>query len=260
MRSGSLQVIGLGPGDPALLPPLAKKALKAAETVVAYKNYLTLVSPTLLHNKKIISTGMTGEVERVTMAIQEAESGHAVCILCSGDPGIYAMAGLALEILESRASLDRIHFEVIPGIPAFTAAAALLGAPLMHDFASISLSDLLTPWPSIAKRLKYAALADFVIILYNPRSKNRPEHVQHALNIIQKHRLPNTPVGIVRQAYREKQHIVITSLQAIDITAIDMQTLLIIGNSTTRNIGQFLLTPRGYAQKYTLNSSKAQDK
>ena len=195
---------------------------------------------------------MMAEVERCRKAVEAAVSGRNVVMVCSGDPGIYAMAGLVMELLEARDLFGIINFEVIPGIPAFTAAAALLGAPLMHDFASISLSDLLTPWERIEKRLRAAAEADFVISLYNPRSKKRAGHLRDALEMISEHRSADTPVGIVNRAYRDGQKVKIVTLGSVNEDDVDMQTVLIIGNSSTRETGGMMLTPRGYANKYDI--------
>ncbi len=200
----------------------------------------------------MLSTGMMAEVERCRKAVESAVSGRNVVMVCSGDPGIYAMAGLVMELLEKGKLFDEVKFEVIPGIPAFTAAAALLGAPLMHDFASISLSDLLTPWEKIEKRLAAAADADFVIAIYNPRSKNRPENLGKAIAIVRKYRVDSTPVGIVNKAYRDGQKVQIATLETMNEQDVDMQTVLIIGNSSTRISGEMMLTPRGYSNKYDI--------
>lgn len=243
---------GLGPGDPDHLTPAVRNALAAADVVAGYKGYISLVEPQLLDGKELISTGMTGEVERAGQAIDAAVAGKRVVMVSSGDPGIYAMAGLVLELLEARELLRRVELDILPGIPAFCAAAALLGAPLMHDFASISLSNLLTPWPLIEQRLAAAASADFVIALYNPRSKRRSDHLEHALEIIARHRSATTPVGIVGRAMRDGQSVALTTLNAVDTEAVDMQTVLIIGNSSTRAVEGRMLTPRGYHGKYKL--------
>ncbi|MGE4291246.1 MAG: precorrin-3B C(17)-methyltransferase [Desulfovibrio sp.] len=246
-------MVGLGPGSPEHLTPAARDALIRSDVVAGYKGYLALVGPELLADKELISTGMTGEVDRAGQAVDAALAGHCVAVVSSGDPGVYAMAGLVLEILEARKLLEELDLDVLPGVPAFCAAAALLGAPLMHDFASVSLSDLLTPWPLIEKRLDAAASADFVIALYNPRSKRRNSHLERALEIIARHRNAATPVGVVGRAMREGQHVELTTLDAVDIASVDMQTVLIIGNSTTRAVGGRMLTPRGYDRKYELD-------
>lgn len=256
MRIGRLTVVGLGPGDPGLLPPLARTALETASVVVGYKGYMELVEPVHLEGKEVLSTGMTGEVERVNLALDRAEAGAYVCLVCSGDPGVYAMSGLALEALQARGLGGRVEFEVVPGVPAFTAAAALLGAPLMHDFASVSLSDLLTPWQTIVRRLDAAAGADFVIAIYNPRSKKRADHLDRALDIIGRHRGADTPVGLVGRAYRPGQRVVIATLGTIDTSEVDMQTIIIVGNSTTTAADGLMLTPRGYHGKYDVGGGR----
>lgn len=247
-----LVVVSLGPGDAAFMAPAASRALENADTVVGYKGYIDLVDPAMLSGKEVFSTGMMGEVERVRAAVKQAAKGRRVALVCSGDAGIYAMAGLALEILEVEGLLDNVPFEVIPGIAAFNASAALLGAPLMHDFASVSLSDLLTPWETIERRLDAAAAADFVMAIYNPRSKKRRSQLPRALEIISRHREPHTPVGIVGRAFRPGQQVKTVRLDSVDPEDVDMQTTLIIGNSSTRVCGGYMLTPRGYGDKYQL--------
>lgn len=245
-------MIGLGPGDECLLAPLARTAVNDADAVVGYTGYVNLIPAYMLENKEVLSTGMTAEVERCRKAVEAAVAGRNVVVVCSGDPGIYAMAGLVMELLEAGDLFGKVNFEVVPGIPAFSAGAALLGAPLMHDFASISLSDLLTPWERIAKRLDAAASADFVIAIYNPRSRKRAGHLRDALEIILRHRSGKTPVGIVNRAYREGQQVRVVTLDTVDEQDVDMQTVLIIGNSSTRKAGGMMLTPRGYANKYDI--------
>jgi len=200
---------------------------------------------------------MRQEVERCSRAVELAREGKRVAVVCSGDPGIYAMAGLVFEILSSQHSAlsgQDIEIEVIPGIPALSASAARLGAPLMHDFASISLSDLLTPWEVIEKRLAAAAAADFVIVIYNPKSKGRKEHIQKARDIILKSRPGGTPVGIVRSASRDNESITITDLEHMPEKEIDMQSTVIIGNSKTFVWHDRMVTPRGYAAKYKISN------
>ena len=247
-----LKAVSLGPGDESLLTPAARQAIAGADVVAGYKGYIELVPQSLLDGKEILSTGMMGEVERAKGAVQAARSGKRTVMVCSGDAGIYAMAGLLLEILEADGLLDEIPFEVIPGVAAFNGAAALLGAPLMHDFASVSLSDLLTPWELIERRLEAAASADFVIAIYNPRSKKRSDHLARALGVIARYRAPGTPVGVVGKAYRSGQTVQVTTLEGVDVESVDMQTVLIVGNSATRTAGGRLLTPRGYHRKYDI--------
>lgn len=243
-------MVGLGPGDPCLAAPLATQAIERARVVAGYSTYLDLVPKDLLAGKEIVSTGMMGEVERCSLAIDAALSGRDTVVVSGGDAGVYGMAGLVLELLEARGLTDALEFEVVPGIPALTGAAALLGAPLTHDFACVSLSDLLTPWGLIEKRLDAAASADFVLVLYNPRSRRRAGLLARALAIVSRHRAPGTPLGIVRQAWREGQSVRVTDLSCVDPGEVDMLTIVIIGNSQTRTVKDRMLTPRGYAGKY----------
>jgi len=254
---GRITVVGLGPGDPGLLPPLARQALLRARAIVGYKGYIGLLEPDVLEGRQVVSTGMTGEVERCGAAVDLALSGVETAVVSSGDAGVYAMAGLVLELMESRGLLDTLDLEVVPGIPALCAAAALLGAPLMHDFAVVSLSDLLTPWEVILKRLCAAAEADFVVVLYNPRSARRKDQLPAALAAIAAHRPGSTPVGLVKRAYRPGQEVLVRSLSGLDPEDVDMQSILVVGNSSTRVAGGRLLTPRGYAGKYGLQEGQA---
>lgn len=213
---------------------------------------MDLVSDELKAGKKRIVTGMKKEIDRVMAAVDAAEAGDNVVVISSGDSGVYGMSGLVLEVIEQRGLLDEMPFIVVPGIPALNAAASLLGAPLMHDFAVISLSDLLTPWERIENRLSHAAAADFSVVLYNPRSHRRDWQLGRALELVLEHRSPETPVGIVRRAYRDDQEVRVTTLAEFDPETVDMLTIVIIGNSQTRFAGKYMLTPRGYADKYDL--------
>jgi precorrin-3B C17-methyltransferase len=209
---------------------------------------------------------MTQEVARVEAAIEQARAGRSCAIVSSGDPGIYAMAGLVFETCkikgivimppasDPKAADDSnvLRLEVVPGIPALCAGAALLGAPLTHDFAAISLSDLLTPWELIEQRLEAAARSDFVIVLYNPKSKKRNWQLGKAREIILRHRDKKTPVGIVSRAMREQQHIEIVTLDSMHTAEVDMQTTVFIGSSTSSKYMDFMYTPRGYAKKYEI--------
>jgi precorrin-3B C17-methyltransferase len=231
------------------------------EAVAGYTNYLELIRP-LLTGKKIIVSGMKKELVRVWAAIQTALSGTSCALVSSGDPGIYALAGLVFELCRenniklnngSKKDEKSLYVEVVPGIPALCAGAALLGAPLVHDFATISLSDLLTPWDIIEKRLSAAADADFVIVLYNPRSKKRDWQLNKAKEILLGFRSPDTPAGIVTGAMRENEQVCLTTLGNIDATQVDMQTTIFIGNSKTFVFENRMVTPRGYGDKYDLN-------
>ena len=241
-----LYIIGLGPGDASLLPPLAVHALGRAATIVGYTLYVDMVPEALRAGKNVISTGMRQEAARGNAAIDAAVAGADVAVVCSGDAGVYGMAGLILELLEARGLTESVRVEVVPGIPAVCAAAALLGAPLMHDFACVSLSDLLTPWPTIVTRLDAALRADFVLALYNPRSKGRVTQLEEALAMARALRPATTPVGIVRNAYRAEQGVQVHTLADVRAEAFDMLSIGIIGNSATRNFGGYMVTPRGY--------------
>lgn len=247
-----ITVVGLGPGDPSLLPPMARQALSRAGAVVGYKGYIALVEPEILQGRKVVSTGMMGEVERCGAAIDLALSGVETAMVCGGDPGVYAMSGLVLELMESRGLLDELELTVVPGVPALCAAAALLGAPLMHDFAVVSLSDLLTPWDLIERRLVAAAAADFVVVLYNPRSSRRANHLPRALDALGEFKPGGTPVGLVKRAFRTGQEVIVSTLDGMDPELADMQSILVVGSSATRLAGGRMLTPRGYAGKYAL--------
>jgi len=244
-------VVGLGPGDPSLLAPLAAEALETAELLVGYTAYIDLVPPEFRADKPVVATGMTGEVDRCRAALQAAVAGKRVALVSSGDAGVYGMAGLALEMLEHLGDAA-VDFTVVPGIPAVCAAAALLGAPLTQDFAVVSLSDLLTPWAAIAGRLEAALAADFVLALYNPRSRRRSGRLAEALAAAGRHRSPDTPVGMVKNAFRPNQAIRLTALAAADPDWADMLTLVVIGATSTRLAAGHMLTPRGYAGKYAL--------
>lgn len=223
----------------------ARRVIEEADAVVGYKTYIELIRP-FLAGKEVLSSGMTKEVDRSRIAIDRALAGARVAVVSSGDPGVYGMAGIVLELLEKDDLTDRIDVEVVPGITSATAAAASLGAPLTHDFAVISLSDLLTPWEVIKKRLELAAEGDFVTILYNPVSKKRTEQIKTAREIFLKHKSGRTPVGIVRNAKREGEEVVISDLDNFLTHPIDMFTVVIIGNKQTYRSDFFMLTPRGY--------------
>ena len=236
-------MVGIGPGDKGDITQKAIDALKKSDTVMGYKLYIDLIID-IISSKRIVSSTMRKEVERVELAIQEALNGKVVSIISSGDPGVYGMAGLVLEMV-CKENLD-LHVEIISGIPAANAAAAILGAPLMHDYAVISLSDLLTPWETIERRIKCAAEADFVIVLYNPKSSQRDWQIEKTAEIILKYKSPNTPVGIVKDATREDESIIVTNLKKMTTHHIDMATIIIIGNSTTFVYRNYMVTRRGY--------------
>ena len=249
MDKGKIFVVGTGPGSLEHITPAARKAIEQADVIVGYGTYLDLIKE-LLQGKEVVSTGMTQEVDRCRKAVELAREGKIVAMICGGDPGVYAMAGLVYEIVKSSGS--PVIVEVIPGISALNAAASRLGAPLMHDFACISLSDRLTPWDMIEKRLDAAAFADFVIVLYNPRSKGRAGHINKARDIVLKHRKASTIVGIVKSAMREHETVIVTDLEHMQESDVDMQTTVVIGNSKTFVWNDFMITPRGYENKFNI--------
>lgn len=246
---GTLFVVGTGPGAVKQMTLAACEVLEKAEVIIGYKTYLELI-PDFLAGKEVISSEMMKEVERCRIALTAAESGKNVALVSGGDPGIYAMAGLVYELAKEAACTCKI--EVIPGLAAINSCAARLGAPLMHDFAAISLSDLLTPWEVIEKRLLAAATADFVTAIYNPRSKRRTDQIVRAREIFLAHREPSTPVGIVTAATRDNETIVVTTLEKMLESDIGMQSTVIIGNSQTFTWNDLMITPRGYRGKYQL--------
>ncbi|HHP7234215.1 MAG TPA: precorrin-3B C(17)-methyltransferase [Desulfobacterales bacterium] len=257
-----LYVVGIGPGSLEHLSARARQVLTTVDTIVGYHTYIDLIRP-LIDRQEIIATGMTGEVKRVAAAIESVSSGRSCAVVSSGDPGIYAMAGLVLEMCRERelevappgAGGETLELEVVPGIPALCAGGALLGAPLMHDFAAVSLSDLLTPWEVIEKRLEAAAAADFVMVLYNPKSRRRRDQLKNALQIIRRHRPEDTPAGVVRNATRPDQQVTVTTLGRLHETAVDMSSIVFIGNQATYRYRDFMVTPRGYARKYQLDGT-----
>lgn len=257
-----LSIVGTGPGAVAHLTGAARQALADATKIIGYGPYIDQIRE-LLEGKEIVSTGMMQEIDRCRAALEAAANGENVALVSGGDAGIYGMAGLVFELLEydpaqSFPPEKRPEIIVIPGISAVQAAAAVLGAPLMHDFAVISLSDLLTPWELIKKRLSAAAEADFVIALYNPRSKKRVSQLEEACQIIQASRPESTPAGIVRHACRSGEHAVVTTLGSLLSHDIDMSTVVIIGNrSTFIDKAGHLVTPRGYAAKNELAGASA---
>jgi precorrin-3B C17-methyltransferase len=206
----------------------------------------------LVQDKECIALPLTHEVERASLAVDRALHGQAVCVISSGDAGIYGMASLVLEVAAQRAPASRLpEVVVVPGVSAINACAALLGAPLGHDFAVISLSDLLTPWTVIEKRLLAAAEADFVTVLLNPRSARRQWQYGRAQAVLAQHRAPETPVGVVRNAYRPEQSVELTTVSGMLEASVDMLTTVIIGNSQTRCWQSRLVTPRGYTVAHT---------
>jgi len=249
-----LFVVGIGPGGLNHMTFEAREAIEKADVVVGYKTYLEFIEP-LLADKDVVSSGMMREVERCSEALAIAASGKLVALVSSGDAGIYGMAGLALELAEgaddgSAPPYPGVEIVIVPGVSAVQAAASVLGAPLMHDFAVISLSDLMTPLDTIRGRLKAAAAADFVVALYNPRSKGRVTQIEEAAAILIAARGPQVPVGIVRNACRQGEERIITTLGGMLSHTIDMFSIVIIGNASTRlSSDGRIITPRGYATR-----------
>jgi precorrin-3B C17-methyltransferase len=243
-KRGRLFIVGLGPGDRIAMTGQAVEALANAEIVVGYSGYLTALRD-LTRGKEVIALPLGEEVERARVAVSRAREGNRVCIVSSGDAGIYGMASVVLEAL-GPLNEDEPEVAVIPGVSAVNAAAALLGAPLAHDFAVISLSDLLTPWEVIEKRLSAAAEADFVLALLNPQSRKRSWQLPRARALLLEHRRPETPVGIVRNAYRPEQAVEVTTLGEMMGVGVDMFTTVIVGNGSTRRFREWMVTPRGY--------------
>jgi len=243
--AGAVYVVGIGPGSLEHLTSRALSAIKESDCIVGYTRYVGLIEE-LTAGKDVFSNGMTYEVERCRRAIELAASGKTVSVISSGDSGIYGMAGLVLQLAAS--AEVKVRVEVVPGIPAFVASAAILGAPLMHDFASVSLSDLLTDWDKIEQRVEMAARADFVIALYNPKSSKRVEGLGKAIDIVRRYRSGGTPVGLVKNAERVGQETVLTTLDGLEAyyERVDMLTIIIIGNSTTFTAEDRMVTPRGY--------------
>lgn len=257
-KKGKLYVVGFGPGDFKHITARAVEALQESDFIIGYKTYVELIQDLVTDETAVISTGMTEEVSRAQEAVRQAESGKIVAVISSGDSGVYGMAGLVYEVLIEKGWTEAtgVPIEIIPGISAINSCGSLLGAPIMHDSCTISLSDHLTPWDLIAKRVEAAAMADFVIALYNPRSGRRTRQIVEAQRILLQYRSPDTPVGLVKSAYRERQHIIITNLEEMLEHDIGMLTTVIIGNSSTFLYDNKMITPRGYQRKYTLNSEK----
>lgn len=247
--AGILYVIGTGPGARDHIIPAATKALEECDTIIGYSTYLDLI-PEFLEGKEVISSSMMKEVDRSKQSIELAASGKNVALVSGGDAGIYAMAGLILEMAASQDYQGQI--KIIPGLAAVNSCAARLGAPLMHDFATVSLSDLLTPWEVIVKRLEATASADFVVALYNPKSKKRTQQIVEARDIFLKHRKADNVVGIVTGATRDNEVIQLTTLDKMLDCEIGMQSTVIIGNSQSFVWNGQMITPRGYKDKYTL--------
>lgn len=247
-RGGKLWLVGMGPGPLDLMTPRARHAIRDADEVVGYRGYLAMLDE-LVASSRLHPYDLGQERERAADAIRLTREGKRIALVSSGDVGIYAMAGLVYELLEESPRFDGeepMDVEVVPGVTAATAANALLGAPLMLDFAAISLSDLLVPWESIRRRLVAAAEGDLVVVLYNPASIRRRRPLAEALAIVRQHRTPETPVGLVRDAYRPDQQVTVTTLADLPESEVDMRTVVVIGCSRTAILDGRIVTRRGY--------------
>jgi precorrin-3B C17-methyltransferase len=252
MGSGVLSIVGIGPGAEKHTTPAALEAIASSELVVGYVTYIKLVRH-LLEGKEIIKTGMTEEIGRARAAVERARDGGRVAIISSGDAGVYGMASLVFQVLEEigwkRGESPEVR--LVPGMTALNSCGSLVGAPFGHDFCAISLSDLLTPWPVIARRIEAAAASDFVVALYNPASGRRTRQIVLAHDILAKYRPGGTPVGLVKSAYRKLESAVVTDLDHFLDYEIGMLTTVIVGSTNTRVFEGFMVTPRGYTNKYT---------
>ena len=253
---GILYVVGIGPGAEAHATPAALKAIAESQLVVGYTTYIKLVRH-LLEGKDIVKTGMTEEIGRARAAIERARDGATVSLISSGDAGVYGMAGLVFQVLKEMGWKrgDSPELRLIPGMTALNSCASLVGAPLVHDFCSITLSDLLTPWSVIERRIEAAANADFVIGLYNPASGRRTRQIVDAQTIIRRHREASTPVALVKSAYRDMEQVVLTDLANFLDYEIGMLTTVLIGSSNTFMFEGYMVTPRGYTNKYSFDGA-----
>lgn len=236
---GKLYVIGIGPGGLEHMTLRAKEAIDECNIVVGYNKYINMIKP-LVEDKELFSTGMRGEEARCRKALELSKENNTVALISTGDSGIYGMAGLILQMQEDES------VEIIPGVTASSAAGSVIGAPLMHDNCNISLSDLMTPYDLIKKRVRNAADADMIISLYNPRSKGRPHYLREAIEIIKEYRELNTPVAVVRHALRDGQEYKLFTLENFDEEVVDMFSIVIVGNSQSFIKGGKFITPRGY--------------
>lgn len=237
-----IYVVGIGPGAYEKMTIEAAEALRDSDTIIGYTVYVDLVKDHFAE-KRFLTTPMTKEVDRCVLAFEEARKGHVVSMICSGDAGVYGMAGLMYEVGEKYPEVELV---ILPGVTAATGGAAVLGAPLIHDFCLISLSDLLTPWEKIEKRLLAAAEADFVVCLYNPSSKKRRDYLEKACDLMMRYKSGDTVCGIVANIGREGETCRVMTLQELRNTKVDMFTTVFVGNSQTKEIGGKMVTPRGY--------------
>ena len=237
-----IYVVGIGPGGCDQMTGIAMEAMKKSDAIIGYTVYVDLVKDTF-PDKEFLTTPMKKEVDRCVLAFEEAMKGKVVSMICSGDAGVYGMAGLMYEVGEN---YPDVELNIIPGVTAATGGAAVLGAPLIHDFCLISLSDLLTPWEKIEARLLAAAQADFVVCLYNPSSRKRKDYLQKACDLMMKYKSPDTVCGTVAQIAREGETAQVMTLRELRDTEVDMFTTVFVGNSQTKNIDGKMVTPRGY--------------
>ena len=238
-----LYVVGIGPGSYENMTQRAQEALRNSDILIGYTVYIDLVKEHF-PDKEMLTTGMRKEVERCELALEKAAEGKDVAMICSGDAGVYGMSGLIEELAVKYEGVDVV---TIPGVSAVLSGAAILGAPLMHDFAVISLSDLMTPWEKIEKRLLCASEADFVICLYNPSSHKRHDYLQKACDLVLKNQSPDTVCGIAKNIGREGESIEVLTLKELRDTEVDMFSTVFIGNSQTKKINGKMVTPRGYS-------------
>ena len=258
-------LVGIGPGSTEHMTARARAAIAEADTIIGYVTYIKLVAD-LIEGKEIIRKSMTEELDRAIEALARAREGKKVALISSGDAGVYGMAGPTFEVLfqagwtppavdeNGTPEAGGIVVEVVPGASALNSCAALVGAPLTHDFCAISLSDLLTPWPTIARRLDAVAYSDFVVALYNPKSGRRTRQIVEAQRLFLRHRSPDTPVAIVKSAYRRRERIEFTTLAHMSDADIGMLSTVLIGNSNTVVQNGLMVTPRGYANKYDVQA------
>ncbi len=249
---GTLTIVGIGPGAHEHTTPAALAAIAQAQVIVGYTTYIRLVRD-LIAGKEIIRTGMTEEIGRARAAVERAQAGAKVAIISSGDAGVYGMGGLVFQVLQEKGWKrgDSPELRLIPGITAMNACASLVGAPLGHDFCAISLSDLLTPWPVIERRIVAAAQSDFVVGLYNPASGRRTRQIVRAHELLSQYRDRSTPVALVKSAYRKLEQRILTDLEHCLDYEIGMLTTVIVGSSQTFMFEGHMVTPRGYSNKYT---------
>ena len=256
-KKGKLYVVGVGPGNHDHMTYRAKQVIEESEVIIGYDTYVSLVED-LIADKEVYRYAMTQEVDRANQAIDLAEKGRIVSVVSSGDPGIYGMVGLIYEILAqkgwNRHDSSGIYVECVPGVSSLNSCADLVGSPLMTDFAVVSMSDLLVPWDIIVKRVEAAAMGDYVTVIYNPASKKRVHQLRDTRDIFLKYRKPDTPIAIIKGAYRESQELVVTTLEKMleHQDMLGMITTVIVGNSSTFNYEGMMINPRGYTSKYEL--------